>query len=235
MDISGAVHYPLDCHLNPATLMRALRERLAVDGMEFRFGTPVTGWARAGAVLEAAITPTGPVVADEFVLAGGVWSDALARDLGLRLPMQAGKGYSLTLPQPPQLPQLCSILVEARVAVTPIGRALRVGGTLELSGLDPTIRAERVQGIVAAVQRYFPGFSDRDFRDLPAWHGFRPCAPDGLPYLGRCAGFRNLTAATGHAMMGVSLAPVTGRIVAQLLTGEAPRFDLHLLRPDRFA
>ncbi|MBI5768707.1 MAG: FAD-dependent oxidoreductase [Verrucomicrobia bacterium] len=234
MDIAGAVYFPLDCHLTPqrfmATLLRLTREA----GVQFAWSTEITGWRSEGRRVVAAITPRGEITADEFVLAGGSWSPATVRSLGLRLPMEPGKGYSLTLPRPRQLPRLCSIFTEARVAVTPMGDTLRVGGTMELSGLDESIRPERVQGIIEAVPRYFPEFRTADFGAITPWRGLRPCSPDGLPYLGRFARFDNLTAATGHAMMGLSLAPITGRIVAQLLSGESPSIDLKLLSPDRF-
>jgi D-amino-acid dehydrogenase len=181
------------------------------------------------------LTDRGDFEADEYVLCAGIWSTALARDLGLRLPMQAGKGYSLTLPEPRRLPSLCAILTEARVAVTPMGSALRVGGTLELTGLDESIDAARVRGIVSAVTRYYPDFSAADFAGVTAWCGLRPCSPDGLPYVGRFGRYRNVSAATGHATMGVSLGPVTGKLMAEILSDETPSLDIAALRPDRYA
>jgi D-amino-acid dehydrogenase len=234
MNIAGAVHYPRDCHLTPQRFMAALTRLLREGGVTFLWSTEVMGWRYAAGRIAAAVTDRGEIAADEFVLAGGAWSPALVRDLGLRLPMQPGKGYSLTLPQPRQLPRLCSIFAEAHVAVTPMGSALRVGGTMELSGFDPVVRRERVRQIVAAVPKYFPEFCEEDFAAAPVWHGFRPCSPDGLPYVGRFARWTNLCAATGHAMMGVSLAPVTGRLVADLLSNEKTSIALDALRPDRF-
>jgi D-amino-acid dehydrogenase len=139
------------------------------------------------------------------------------------------------VPQPRQLPHLCSIFTEARVAVTPIDGALRVGGTMEISGMDESIQANRVAGIVESVPRYFPDFKVKDFSAPPVWRGLRPCAPDGMPYIGRFARYPNLCAATGHAMMGLSLGPITGHLVAQLLSGEKPRIDLAPMSPDRYA
>jgi D-amino-acid dehydrogenase len=182
----------------------------------------------------AAKTDKGEVAADEFIIAGGSWSPGLVQDLGLRLPIQAGKGYSVTLPHPRHKPELCSILVEARVAVTPMGETLRFGGTMEIAGLDETINALRVQGILEAIPRYFPDYGLDDLRDLPVWHGLRPCSPDGLPYIGRFRRWNNLTAATGHAMMGVSLAPITGKVVAEIVSGEPPSLPIDLLSPERF-
>src|SRR5262249_23010157 len=153
--------------------------------------------------------------------------------LGLKLPMQAGKGYSLTLSKPRQLPQICTILTEARVAVTPMGSSLRFGGTMEIAGLNERINPARVQGIVDAVPRYYPDFTPDDFRNVPAWCGLRPCSPDGLPYVGRTKAFANLSVATGHAMMGLSLGPVTGQLMAAVLSDERPPLEIHQLSPDR--
>jgi D-amino-acid dehydrogenase len=179
----------------------------------------------------------GEIEADEFVLCAGVWSEPLARELGLSLPLMAGKGYSLTLPRPPRRPHLPAILTEARVAVTPMGESLRVGGTMELTSRDQAgrIAPARVQGIVSSVARYYPELTPDDFRGVPAWSGLRPCSPDGLPYLGRFARFDNLSAATGHSMMGMSLGPVSGKLMAEILCGEPPSLDVSALSPDRYS
>jgi D-amino-acid dehydrogenase len=195
----------------------------------------VNGWRVSGRRIEAARTNKGDFTADEYVLCGGSWSPGVARELRARLPMQAGKGYSLTLPHPRQLPQISAIFSEARVAVTPMGGTLRFGGTMEIAGLDERINPRRVQGIIHAVPRYYPDFSPSDFEGIQPWRGLRPCSPDGLPYLGRFAAYDNLSTATGHAMMGLSLGPITGRLMAEILTGEKPSLDLTMLSPDRYA
>jgi D-amino-acid dehydrogenase len=156
---------------------------------------------------------------DEFVLAGGSWTPELMKKLGIHLPLQAGKGYSLTLPNPPELPQVCSIFVEAKVAITPMDGKLRFAGTMEVGGLDLSINPARVRGIVKSVHSYFPKFSEADFEGVKPWAGLRPVSPDGIPYLGRPDGIPNLIVASGHAMMGLSLGPVSGRLVADLLDG----------------
>jgi D-amino-acid dehydrogenase len=171
----------------------------------------------------------------EVVLCSGVWSAELAKELDLKLPMQAGKGYSLTLTNPKQLPELCSICTEARLAVTPMDGTLRVGGTMEMAGTDESITPRRVRGITRAFPDYFPSFSENDFAEVKAWSGLRPVSPDGMPYIGRTQRWKNLTVATGHAMMGLSLAPATGKIVADLLGGENSPVALELMSPDRFA
>jgi D-amino-acid dehydrogenase len=235
MDIAGALYFPLDCHLSPASLMDALLRRLALARVEITWDTQVHGFRERRGRVEAVRTNRGDVFAEEYVLAAGAWSSELARDLDLRMPMQAGKGYSMTLDAPPKRPRLCAILSEARVAVTPMGGALRFGGTMELSGGDTEIDLRRLRGIAESVARYLPDFPPEHFRDVRPWCGLRPCSPDGLPYLGRCARPANLVAATGHAMMGVSLGPISGKVVAEILSDEPPSIPIDAFRPDRYA
>jgi len=234
MDIAGSVLFPKDCHLTPDRFLASVEGECKKLGVEFIFDAPATGLKRDGLRIAAVVTARGEHEADEIVLCGGVWSDSLARQLGLRLPMQAGKGYSLTLAKPRHLPQLCSILSEARCAVTPMGGALRVGGTMELAGLNEDINPVRVRGIVDSFCRYYPDFTPADFGGIQPWRGLRPCSPDGMPYVGRTARFANLAIATGHAMMGLSLGPITGKLVAKVLSGERSKWDLSLLSPERY-
>jgi len=235
MDAVGGVHYPMDCHLTPAKLMSALLSYVETAGVRVVWGTSVAGFRTAGPRIEAVLTDAGEHTGDEYVLCAGVWSAKVGRDLGLTIPMEAGKGYSVTLPSPRRLPKMCSILTEARVAVTPMGDALRFGGTMELSGIDTSIDAVRVRGIVRAATRYYPEFTEDDFQGVPPSCGLRPCSPDGLPYVGRSSRHDNLCTATGHAMMGVSLGPITGKLVAEIVSGEKPSMDIRALSPDRYS
>jgi D-amino-acid dehydrogenase len=214
--------------------MADLTSQLERGGARFHWKAPVTAWRENSDGIAGVETPQGALTADHYVIAGGAWSGGLGKMLGWRLPLQAGKGYSITLPQPKRLPSLCSILAEARVAVTPMGSALRFGGTMEIAGLDESIAAERVQGIIESATAYLPEFRAEDFEGQPVWRGLRPCSPDGLPYVGRSPRHSNLWVATGHAMMGLSLGPATGRLMAQLLSGAAPEFDIALLDPGRY-
>ena len=231
MDIAGSVYFPKDCHLQPERYIAAMERHIGSKILD----ADAIGWRRQGLRLTAVRTGSGDIEGDEFVLAGGAWSPQSVRELGLRLPMQAGKGYSLTLPNPVELPRICSILAEARVAVTPMGGALRVGGTMEIAGFTEGISRRRVVGIVKALPHYFPRFRTEHFDGIEPWSGLRPCSPDGLPYVGRTRAASNLIVATGHSMMGLSLAPITGELVGQLADGEPTRFDLALLAPDRYA
>lgn len=234
MDIAGAVYFPMDCHLTPHKFTAWLTERLRGEGVEFRWSTELTGWRLTGNHVEAVQTSCGDITADEFVLAAGSWSARLAALLRIELLLEAGRGYSITLPHPPQLPTICSLLPEARVAVTPMGSSLRFAGTMEIIGLEASVAPLRIRSMIRAIPAHFPEFRPADFADQPVWSGLRPCSPDGLPYIGRFARYPNLIAATGHAMMGLSLAPITGRLVSQLLSDEPPEIDIEALRPERF-
>jgi D-amino-acid dehydrogenase len=235
MNIAGSVHFPLDCHLPTHRFMAALHSHVARGGVKLMWGREVADARLANGRLSAIqLTDGTEITADEFVLCGGSWSPILAAKLDLKLPMQAGKGYSLTLPKPRQLPQICSICTEARVAVTPMDGALRVGGTMEIAGLNEDINPVRVRGIIDSFCRYFPDFGAQDFDGIQPWRGLRPCSPDGLPYLGRTGRFTNLSLATAHGMMGLSLGPVTGKLIAEILSDEKPKWNLSMLSPDRY-
>jgi D-amino-acid dehydrogenase len=235
MDVAGAVHFPKDAHFLPEVFTHSLQTEAERRGVRFQWHTDVTRLDMHAAKITAVETLTASFPADEVVLCGGAWSPLLARALGLKIPIQAGKGYSLTLQNPRELPQLCSIFTEARMAITPLGQTLRFGGTMEIAGLNEDINPARIRGIIKAVPKYFPKFSAQDFAGVQPWHGLRPCSPDGMPYLGRPAKFANLVLATGHAMMGMSLSPITGKIVSEIISGESPEFDLRPLSPDRYA
>jgi D-amino-acid dehydrogenase len=220
MTIAGAVYFPIDCHLTPGRLMAALGRAADQAGVRLHYGEEVRGWRSTGNRIDAVQTNHAEFTADEFVVCAGTWSTDIVRRLGLKLPLQAGKGYSLTVEHPVSLPKIGALLSEARVAVTPMGSALRFGGTMELTGIDETINPARLRGIVKSVGRYLPDFTPAHFEHATVRSGLRPCSPDGLPYVGRFSRFANLCAATGHAMMGVSLGPITGKLIAELLSDE---------------
>lgn len=233
MTILGALYYPEDCHLTPASLMASLTRRLMTDGAQFEWGAEVNGWQVSDGKVRAVKTTRGEYTADDFVVCGGSWSSVILRPLGLRLSMQAGKGYSLTLPHPPQLPQVNFLLNEARVAATPMGSTMRFGGTLEISPRNLLISPLRVAAIIDAVARYFPEFTSEVFDGVQPWCGLRPCTSDGLPCIGRFQRYTNVWVAAGHAMIGVSLAPVTGKLIAESLSGGEPSIPIAALAPDR--
>ena len=233
MEIAGGVHYPGDAHLIPQRLVTALVDSLR-RGAQLHWRHDVTGWRVRDGRVAALATPHGEITGDEFVVAAGSGSPSLLRMLGVRLPLEAGKGYSLTHPSPRQLPRLPSVLCEASMAVTPMAGALRLAGTMEISGIASPDLPERIRQLVDGFVAYFPDFRAQDFREIVPWRGLRPCSADGLPYIGRLARFENLSVATGHAMLGVTLAPITGELVAQILSGEKPSLPLEPLSPNRY-
>jgi D-amino-acid dehydrogenase len=235
LDVAGSVYFPIDAHLTPWRFAQALTALLKDMGVRFQWNTTIFGWRAEGGRIATAQTTAGDMLADEFVLAGGSWSPTMLNGLGVRLPMQAGKGYSLTLPKPRFKLTKSIIFTERRIAVTPMGDTLRFGGTMELSGINREVRPERVQQIIESVPYYFPEFNAADFAGIQPWHGLRPVSPDGLPYVGRFHGYHNLTAACGHAMLGLTLAPISGLLVAEILAGRKPSVNLGLLNPNRYA
>jgi D-amino-acid dehydrogenase len=237
MEVEGAVYFPGDLHMTPDRFVNEMQAHLAVNGVEFAWNSEVTGWRieRDRHVLAVATRDGREIEGDEFVLAGGSWTPRIARELRLALPIEAGKGYSLTLPAPARLPAICAILSEARLAVTPMGRALRFAGTMEIAGLDEAINPVRIRGIIESATTYYPEIKASDFEGIAPWRGLRPCSPDGMPYIGRTGRYANLSIASGHAMMGMSLGPVTGQLIAEILSGETPGIDLTLVSPDRYA
>lgn len=221
MDAIGGVWFPQDCHLDPGRFLESLRVAIRAQGGSFLDQEVTEVHLEKGRVAAVRTDHRELLRPDEFVLATGAWSPSLGRALGLKLPMQAGKGYSFTLARPKALPRLCSLLKEGRVAVTPMGEELRVAGTMEICGNDLSIDRRRLEGIVDSFCRFFPEFEPTDFQGIEPWSGLRPCSPDGLPYLGRVPGIENAIVATGHSMLGLSLGPVTGRKVVACLEGEA--------------
>lgn len=234
IDAKGAVWFPQDCHLSPSDFLQALRQSILKNGGEFITGRVHDIIEKQGVIRGVTCSNGEGYRADITVLAGGIQSLDLAKQIGLKLPMQGGKGYSVTLPNPAPNPALCSLLKEGRVAVTPMGSQLRVAGTMEICGQNTSISKARLQGVIEAFCRFYPQYSPRQFQGIEPWVGLRPCSPDGLPYLGRVPKLKNLIVATGHSMMGLSLAPVTGHLVSQLVAEESPSIDLGALSPARF-
>ena len=166
-------------------------------------------------------------------MASGAWTPILARQLGLRLPIQPAKGYSITYGRQEGQPHMPVYLFEKKVAATPMGEWLRLGGTLELAGIDLSFNQRRLDAISRAGKEYLTGLEDPPLVEI--WRGLRPASPDGLPLLGRPGRPANLTVASGHGMVGVSLGAITGLLVSELISGKRPSLDLDPLRPNRFS
>jgi D-amino-acid dehydrogenase len=234
LDVKGGVFYPLDAHVTPDRFHSTLSRRVSEKGGVFLWNAESRGWRHDAGRIRAVATTQGDIQGDEFLVAAGAYSSALVAPLGIGLPLQPGKGYSLTMPKPPEMPTRPLLLQEVRVAITPMNGSLRFGGTLELGAWSPEISPPRIRGIVRSALEHLPAFREEHFNALKAWSGLRPCSPDGLPYVGRFRRFDNLSVAAGHAMMGLSMSMITGRVVAEILSDERPSYDLKLLDPDRY-
>ena len=230
----GGVYYAQDALLNPVRLLSALQARIEERGGTLRPGTAVTGFEQHNGRIQTVRTPRQEWTADEVILAAGAWSAPLARKLGIRLPIQPAKGYSVTYPAPANPPGRPYVLSETKVAVTPMEDHLRCAGTLELAGFDGSVDRRRATPILAEAARYVPHVTPDAPEQEEVWTGFRPCTPDGLPLIGRVPSLDNLVVATGHGMMGVSMAPITGELVGEIVQGEPPSLDPSPLSPTRF-
>ena len=229
---AGAVYYPEDAHCDPYRFVQAVGAAAAEAGARICTRVEVLALRRANGRIERLQTTAGDVRAGTVVVAAGAWSPQLARGLGVYMPIEGGKGYHVDLEPAVGDPSRPVWFQESRVIATPLPGRLRLAGTLELAGLDESVNRVRVEAIVKAARRGLAGLEGR--RVLEVWRGLRPCTPDGLPLVGRCETPENLVLASGHAMMGLTLAPVTGRLVGEVVAGEEPSHDLRPLRPGRF-
>jgi D-amino-acid dehydrogenase len=234
VSVRGGVYFPGDAHITPQSLVTQQIKFLKDKGVVFLTNTVVNDFVVEHGKIKTVLTSNGDHTFDEVVLATGSWSGMVASKLKLSLPMQAGKGYSFTLQNVEKNIRIPSIFLEARVAVTPMGTTLRFGGTMEITGVDHSISMNRVKGIVDSIPHYYPEMKV----SMPAvdkiWHGLRPCSPDGLPYIGRSKKISNLTLATGHSMMGLSLGPGTGKLVCEIIGNEQTSIGIGMFNPERF-
>lgn len=234
-DIQGAAYFPKDGHLHPASLMDELKKHLAEGGTQFEYQTEVVDFLEEGNNgLKVRASNGRTFSGTEVVICAGAWTPALSRRLGIRMPMQAGKGYSITLKDPKILPVNCGIFSEAKVTMTPMKGMLRFAGTMEIIGTDRSINPKKIAGLKKSVSNYLPQFSMSDLEVNDIWVGLRPLSPDGLPYVGRLKGFENVYTSTGQAMMGMSLSPVSGKIVADQILNSTSEFSHRLIDPNRY-
>lgn len=219
-------------HVRPETLTAGLARWLSGHGAEPRSGVEVVGLSRRGREVAAVETADGSLAADHVLIAAGAWSGAVAALAGVRLPMQAGKGYNVTVDGPALALRHPMYLMESHIAVSPFAGALRMSGTMELSGINLRLDSRRVAAIRHGADRYLPGW-ERGAAET-TWVGMRPLTPDGLPVIGRAPGYDNLYLATGHAMLGVTLGPATAAAIADLIHDGHTDVDLAPFDPARF-
>ena len=230
----GGAFLPHDAHLIPDRFVRQLAVEAENRGVRLLTSCEVIDFETSDRHVTRVKTTRGEIPTEEVVIAGGSWSTELTRKLQLNLSMQPAKGYSITFKRPEACPSLPVAMAEAKVVLTPMEDQMRLAGTLELAGFDQSINMPRVQAVLETVRAYFPDMDPRSFELLEIWRGLRPCSPDGLPYLGRTPHYDNVIIATGHGMLGISLAPITGKIVSQLASNQQPSQNIASLGVERF-
>jgi len=233
-DVLGGVLYKSDAHMNPNLFMKNMLGILKSKGVSFSYSTAITGFDTNKDSVESILTTKGKIDTEEIVVCAGSWSQKVIKLLNVNIPIQGGKGYSMTIPNVKNNLIHPSILCEAKIAMTPINNSLRVAGTMEIAGNNLSIRQTRLNGIKEQVPKFLKGFDSNWLNDTEPWVGLRPVSPDGLPYIGRAKNWKNITINAGHAMMGLSLAPISGQLTSELLANKKTSIDISILKPERF-
>lgn len=231
----GAVWFRCDAHLYPNKLMQQLIASLEEKGVVLITGAEVDGFEHRGGRITHVRTGDAFYETDEVIIASGSWSRELAARMQVKIPLVAGRGYSVTLENSPYHINYPAVLVEGRAALTPMdGNKIRFGGTMEITSTRTPPRMNRVEGLLAAVKRFYPEFDVPMPPEEKIWYGFRPCSADGLPYIGRAKKWNNVVIATGHAMLGLSLGAGTGKLVTEIVNGEPLSMDIKPFDPNRY-
>jgi D-amino-acid dehydrogenase len=220
---AGAWHYETDGHLRPDKLMLAWRRVLDAQGVEIREECELREVVFDRRLVRHVVTSRGDIAADQLVVATGAWTPLLRNILRRSIPIQPGKGYSLTMHRPALCPRIPMIFEEHHVAVTPFQSAYRLGSTMEFAGYDDRLNPDRLCLLRDAAAIYLREPEAEPV--LESWYGWRPMTPDSLPFIGRVPGIDNLFLAAGHGMLGVSMSPATGRLIAELVSGTTPHVD----------
>ena len=230
--MAGAIRFPGDARLRPdryvAELARVVRERGGVIEEQCRVDRlePTSDDVRLA-------TSQGERKGGDAVIALGAWTPAFARRLGIRAPIQPGKGYSITYSRPARVPRHPMVLKDRSVCVTVWGSGFRLGSTMEFSGHDDTLNATRLAALERGAREFLREPVGAEVHER--WCGWRPMTWDDLPLLGRAPGQRKVWIAAGHGMLGISMSTATGQLMADLMTGRPPAFDPSPYRPERFA
>lgn len=231
--MAGAFLYEGDAHLNPGVLVENWSIRLRDRGARLIENSALTDIQTSGGRVTTLQTTQGELPVDRVVIATGAWSPQLSKWLRCPIPIQPGKGYSVTTTRPDPCPQQAMLFPEHRVGVTPFHGSYRIGSMMEFVGYDETIPEARIQQLRTAADRYL--LPSAETTELTRWYGWRPMTWDSLPIIGKVPKLDNAYLATGHNMLGMSLATATGKLIAELIAGEQPHLDVRPYSPARFA
>jgi len=226
-EVTGSVYFKQDSSVHPELFMKAMEAHLRAHGVVFK-NAEVKSFSVSESRVRSVNTDSEKVQTNHVILAAGSWTPALAAKLGATIAVQPAKGYSITVPvDKPSLRVPC-ILTDDKVTITPMPGCIRFGGTLALSGFDSSVNERRAAPIRRQAEAYCSGVDS-----VKTWAGFRPASPDGLPFIGALPKVGNAFVATGHGMMGVTLGPVTGKLIAQAVTGKPSEVNLNPFKSDR--
>ena len=228
----GGVYFKNDHHTTPSVFMQQLKAHLKSKGVRMFTNETVVDFKMKQGNIDSVVTDKQTLHSDEFVMASGSWSADLCKKLGLKLLLQAGKGYSMNTQLSTGI-SIPTILAEAKIAVTPMDGFTRFAGTMEIAGINQTINRKRVEVIAKAATHYYPSVQLSAQEIEAAICGLRPLSPDGLPYLGKPQSCENITIATGHAMLGWTLGPGTGKLVSELILNKKTSLELSPYHPNR--
>ena len=214
--VAAGLHARVDRFVRPEQLTAGLAERLRADGVEIREACELRTLARkdGGWALE---TTSGPVAAQRVVVAAGLPTAPLLRRLGVRVPLMGARGYSVTLAGRGTPPRHALYLAEAKLGLSPFDAGVRVAGVFELGATDTAVSPAVGERLLAAARPYLGGWRPDPDGPAEAWAGLRPATPDGLPLIGALPGLDGIYLATGHGMLGVTLAPATADLLAPLV------------------
>ena len=228
----GAVHYQCDAHTTPNDFMLKMISYLVSKGVKIHKKEEVLKINSQANKINSIETSKNTYHADEVVFATGSWTKDLVKKIKIKLPLQAGKGYSINVSSETNI-SMPAILLEAKMAVTPMKGFTRFAGTMEFSGINNKIRENRVNIIAKNASEFYNNLKITKEDISKAQCGLRPVTPDGLPYIGRSSNYNNLIIATGHAMMGWSLGPLTGKLATQLVTNKKTMMNISQFHPER--
>jgi len=232
LNVKGAIYFKSDAQMTPTEFMPQLLNHLKSKGVSINAEETVQNIATQANSVRSITTDKAHYNFDEVVLASGAWTQKLAHQLGLKIWLQAGKGYSINVQRPTGI-SLPTILCEAKAAVSPMHGFTRFAGTMEIGGINHNISKVRVKAIAKAAESYYHNLSIKDNEMETANCGLRPVSPDGLPYIGRVHSLNNITIATGHAMMGWSMGPATGKLVTEIISDQRNSIAINAFLPDR--
>lgn len=232
INCKGAVHYICDYHTTPHEFMEDMKSYLKAHNVDFLMQEKVQGFTVKNQRVTALNTNNRVLEVDEIVVASGAWTAELCKKLGISMLMEAGKGYRINREEKTGI-RIPAILTERKIAVTPMNGFTRFAGTMEIAGINSNVNTKRVDAIAKGVHQYYPDIIISEQEKAQVAFGNRPVTPDGLAYIGKSKKCSNVTFASGHAMMGWSMATATGKLVSEVITEQQLSLNIDAFNPDR--